>query len=46
VLNKLTFKKIRVVFGDLLDSLLLISGLTVFMAGVGANFEYDLLYLL
>nr|YP_006503903.1 NADH dehydrogenase subunit 5 [Porotermes adamsoni]AFM92403.1 NADH dehydrogenase subunit 5 [Porotermes adamsoni] len=30
-------------FGDLLSSfLLLISGLTMFMAGVGANFEYDL----
>nr|YP_010826792.1 NADH dehydrogenase subunit 5 [Porotermes planiceps]UYX57309.1 NADH dehydrogenase subunit 5 [Porotermes planiceps]WHM51960.1 NADH dehydrogenase subunit 5 [Porotermes planiceps] len=31
------------VFGDWLSSfLLLISGLTMFMAGVGANFEYDL----
>nr|UXD79084.1 NADH dehydrogenase subunit 5 [Stolotermes victoriensis] len=35
--------RFSVVFGDKLNGLLLlISGLTMFMAGVGANFEYDL----
>nr|WHM51817.1 NADH dehydrogenase subunit 5 [Stolotermes victoriensis] len=35
--------RFSVVFGDTLNSLLLlISGLTMFMAGAGANFEYDL----
>jgi NADH-ubiquinone oxidoreductase chain 5 len=33
----------KAAFGDWLSSfLLLISGLTIFIAGVGANFEYDL----
>nr|YP_010620974.1 NADH dehydrogenase subunit 5 [Mimosilpha disticha]WAX39344.1 NADH dehydrogenase subunit 5 [Mimosilpha disticha] len=35
--------RFSVVFGDWLNNfLLLISGLTMFMAGLGANFEYDL----
>nr|WHM51895.1 NADH dehydrogenase subunit 5 [Stolotermes ruficeps] len=35
--------RFSVVFSDSLNSLLLlVSGLTMFMAGVGANFEYDL----